>query len=374
MNYYKVFYYHPLDLTFKSAQTLQVIKDYYHLSKLGVSVVVYGSYENINDLLLIQEYVASANFRVISRKRTFFGKIVAKVVFFWSMLSPTEKKTIVTRHYRKLSSAFLIKKIISNLRVVHEMHEESFPYLFKTHIKKEHIKSLLKNKSLDCLIFTNYSQQVFFKQEFECDPIKFAILPNGVEFDKFQGVTMSNNFVLTYLGQFNHWKNVELIFKALSLLDKKYTLRIAGGKGDNESEVFIKNLMEQYNIDSSRVCYLGFINNHEVANKVLKNSNVLLLPLGDNIQSKFLTSPMKLFEYMATSIPVLSVDYPSVRLIASEKIFFSSNDAKSFASQIENICNKSHNFFNFDSMNVLARQYSYKSRSNKFLKEVISEL
>jgi glycosyltransferase involved in cell wall biosynthesis len=132
--------------------------------------------------------------------------------------------------------------------------------------------------------------------------------------------------------------------------------------------------MEQYNIDSSRVCYLGFINNHEVANKVLKNSNVLLLPLGDNIQSKFLTSPMKLFEYMATSIPVLSVDYPSVRLIASEKIFFSSNDAKSFASQIENICNKSHNFFNFDSMNVLARQYSYKSRSNKFLKEVISEL
>lgn len=369
----KIYYYHPLDLTFKSAQTIQVIKDYCHLSKNGVTVVVYGTYKNESDFSLIQEYISNNSLKIISRKFTSFGKLVTKVVFFWNMLKSLEKKIIITRHYRKLSSIFFLKKIILNVRIIHEMHEESFPYLFKSHIKKEYIKSLLLNKFLDCLIFTNYSQELFFKQEFGRNPKNYIVLPNGVEVEKFKDATMSNNFVLTYLGQFNYWKNVELIFQSLSLLDEKYTLRIAGGKGSIEDESYIKDLVKKYDINPSRVNYLGFVNNHEVADKVLKHSNVLLLPLGDNIQSRFLTSPMKLFEYMSTSIPILSVDYPSTRLIATDKIFFSLNNAKAFSQEITDICNKNKDDFNFNSANSLAQYYSYKNRSTKF-QEIINDI
>ena len=369
----KIYYYHPLDLTFKSAQTIQVIKDYCHLSKIGTTVVVYGTYKNESDFLLIQKYISNSGLKIISRKFTSFGKFVTKVVFFWDILRFLEKKIIITRHYRKLSNAFFLKKIIPNVRIIHEMHEESFPYLFKSHIKKEYINSLFLNKFLDCLIFTNYSQELFFKQEFGRNPRGYIVLPNGVEVERFRKVTMLDNFVLTYLGQFNRWKNVELIFQSLSLLDEKYTLRIAGGKGGVKDENYIKDLVKKYNINPSRVNYLGFVDNHEVASKVLKHSNILLLPLGDNIQSRFLTSPMKLFEYMATSIPILSVDYPSVRLIATDKIFFSLNNAKDFSRKIMDICDKNKDDFNFDSANTLAQHYSYKNRSKRF-QEIINDI
>jgi len=363
-----LFYHHSLDLTFKSAQTLQVIKDYYYLSKLSIPIVVYGTYKREADFILIQKYIGNSNLKVISRRRTFFGKILVKIIFYWTLLICT-KKVIVTRHYRKLSEALFLKKIL-NYKVFHEMHEESFPYLFKAHIKKEKIKSLLLNKRLDCIIFTNPSQELLFKQEFNQDPKRFHILPNGVEVEKFENATMSTNFVLTYLGQFNHWKNVELIFESLSLLDARYTLRIAGGQGDESSKNFINNLLKKYNIHANRVDYLGFIKNHEVANKVLNNSHLLLLPLGDNVQSKFLTSPMKLFEYMATKIPILAVNHPSVRMITSEAIFLSENNAGAFTDQIREICENKRNF-NFDSMNLLAQKYSYINRSCSFLEEVI---
>ncbi len=254
------------------------------------------------------------------------------------------------------------------------MHEESFPYLFKPHIKKRYIESLLLDKSISCLIFTNFSQKVFFKEEFGVLPIKSKVLPNGVEIEKFCNISMRKNFVLTYLGQFNHWKNIELIFKTLSLLDEKYTLKIAGGKGDRESDIFITNLIKKYHINPSRVNYLGFIDNDNVADKVLNDSNVLLVPLGDNIQSIFLTSPMKLFEYMATKVPILAVDYPSIRLITADKVFLSQNNAKNFAEQINVICNMRQKDFNFNLVNNVAQKYSYENRSKKFLNEVINEL
>ena len=99
----KIYYYHPLDLTFKSAQTIQVIKDYCHLSKIGTTVVVYGTYKNESDFLLIQKYISNSGLKIISRKFTSFGKFVTKVVFFWDILRFLEKKN---NHYKALSQAF----------------------------------------------------------------------------------------------------------------------------------------------------------------------------------------------------------------------------------------------------------------------------
>tara|TARA_B100000795_G_C22638198_1_gene375359 strand:- start:280 stop:840 length:561 start_codon:yes stop_codon:yes gene_type:complete len=183
---------------------------------------------------------------------------------------------------------------------------------------------------------------------------------------------MESNFVITYAGGFNSWKNVDLVFESLSLLESKYTLRISGGKGDTESLNYINSLTSKYMIDPSRVNYLGFIQNQNFPNEVLNKSNVLLLPLGDNIQSKYLTSPMKLFEYMATKIPVLGINFPSVSLITNDKIFLSKNDAKEFSENISNICETSQKNLDFKSMNELAAKYSYSERSIKFYNEVIS--
>ena len=73
---------------------------------------------------------------------------------------------------------------------------------------------------------------------------------------------------------------------------------------------------------------------------------------------------------MATQIPVLAIDMPSVSNIAEDSVFFSKLDSKDFADSIVDICNRKKSSFDFSRMNSVAEKYSYKNRSSKFLKEI----
>jgi glycosyltransferase involved in cell wall biosynthesis len=370
MNITRIYYYHNLNLTFKSAQTIQVVKDYYYLSKLSIEVNIYGTFENEDDYKVIKKFLKDSKVNLIAKKQSFWNRVYLKLLIIRSLIFDHASKIIVTRHYKKLSLAIKLKQVGFNFRIIHEMHEESFPYFFKS-ISKRKIKLLLLNNRINNLIFTNYSQVDLFNDEFGSLPKNYAILPNGVELNKFYKVNMKSNFVLTYVGQFNKWKNLGIMFHALSKLDKKYSLRIAGGKGNLQSKILIDSLIKKYKIDPSRVDYLGYVDNKDVPKLVLHDSNVLLLPLGDNIQSIYLTSPMKLFEYMSTKIPVLAIDYPSVSSIASGAIFLSKNNADDFVLKIKEICKKTKSEFDFREMNRIAKNYSYSNRSKKYL-EVIN--
>lgn len=369
----RIFYFHTLDLTFKSAQTIQVVKDYFHLSKLGMQVSIYGTYKIEEDFLLIQEYLNGSTVKIDVKKDGFVNRILIKINFLFDLIFEQTEKIVVTRHYRKLISAIRFKQLGFKFCLIHEMHEECFPYLFKKNISKNETRSILTHKNLNHLIFTNYSQVVFFEKEFGCNPKSYSILPNGVEIEKFSNVLMEPNYVITYGGGFNKWKNVDLIFEALSLLDDKFTLRIAGGKGDVQSDEYIQYLTKKFNINSRRVDYLGFVNNQDFPSKVLNKSNLLLLPLGDNVQSKYLTSPMKLFEYMSTQIPVLAVNFPSVSLIVNNSIYLSANDPKVFSQKIIEACDKSNKNI-YLKKNTIVEKFSYSNRSMKFFKEIINGL
>lgn len=50
---------------------------------------------------------------------------------------------------------------------------------------------------------------------------------------------------------------------------------------------------------------------------LLSRSAALLLPLADNVFGRHLTSPLKLWDYLATSVPIVVPDLPSTREIAA---------------------------------------------------------
>ena len=357
-----IYYYHPLNLTFSSAQTLQVIKDYCYLSRHNHKIFFYGFYQYKNDLDDILSFIKNYPNVTLFYSKT--NRLSVKLRFLSAVLKSRANKMIVTRHYRKTRRALLVKKV-ANCMIFQEMHEESFIYLFKNSSKERFNKSLHK---LNGVIFTNMSQILFYKKEFGKTPdFRYIVLPNGVEFEKFQKAEMCKNYILTYIGQFNKWKNIELIFAALRLLPEYFTLRIAGGKNDPSSKEYIDDLTKKYNL-KGRIDYKGFVKNSEIVERVLNCSNILLLPLGDNIQSKYLTSPMKLFEYMATKIPIVAVDYPSVSSILCEKdiIFLSYNNPKNFAQQILYAANAKDLNEQILKMNRCVTKYSYENRSKKY--------
>jgi len=349
-----VFYNHTLELKFSSAQTIQVIKDYCYLSRLGYKIYLYGNFVSNEDSKKISQFIKDYNVTIFSNK-----------IMFWKTFLMKKNKIVVTRHHKKLYETLFIKKFIK-FKNVHEMHEESFFYLFKPKYTKNYFEKLL-NKT-DGIIFTNYSQVEFFKKEFGYFPkFKYTTLPNGVEIEKFKDIKMCNNKVLTYTGQFNRWKNVELLFSTLSLLPQSFSLRIAGGQNQKDIN-YIKYLTKKYKLNK-RVDYKGFVDNKEIPN-ILNCSNVLLLPMGNNIQSKYLTSPMKLFEYMATKIPIVTVNYPSITSLTKEcqNIFLAENTSQDFARKILEAINKSSK-----NEQKCIEKFSYDIRSknaDKFFKKL----
>jgi len=351
-----IFYNHKLNLKFSSAQTLQVIKDYYYLSKFGYKIFLYGNYPSKKDKKEIENFIKNSNILILNKYK------------FWVKFILSKNKIIITRHYKKLKETLYLKKFFNFINF-HEMHEESFFYLFKPKYSKRYFKFLL-NKC-DGIIFTNYSQVEFYKNEFGYKPkFNHKILPNGVEIEKFKDAKYCNNKVLTYTGQFNKWKNIELIFETLSILPKEFTLRLAGGQSKQDKR-YIDKMVEKYDL-YSRVDYRGFVNNNKIP-KILNSSNILLVPLGDNIQSKYLTSPMKLIEYMSTKIPVLAIDYPSIKsLTKCQGVYLSRNNPQYFTKKISEIIKDPKKNKQIEIMNNIAKKYSYQSRSENFNKFIQS--
>lgn len=368
----KIYYFHSLYLNYNSSQTIQVIRDYRYLSDKGFDVTLSGVYDDEQSFNDIKEYIGAHRVKIIASKGTSkLPRLISKLRFFIDVFRYSkQKKCFVTRSHHKSLEILRYKYFLPNSCVLMELHEHALPFLIqdKKRVNKRTYEKLFS--LIDGLILTNYSQEKVLFDEFTSLP-RYSILPNGVEAEKFSqahppaSTNSSSKIVITYAGQFSSWKNIELLFQAMVLLHGRYQLRIAGGKGNDESKKYILQLTEEYNL-TGRVDFRGFVKPDKLVSHVLNGSSVLLLPLGDNIESKYFTSPMKLFEYMATAIPVVSVNHPSVNLITGEDtVFLASTDPVDFARAIQeaSCCEDSERIRR---MNKIAAKYSYENRARRF--------
>ncbi|KKR19024.1 MAG: Glycosyl transferase group 1 [Parcubacteria group bacterium GW2011_GWF1_39_37] len=103
----------------------------------------------------------------------------------------------------------------------------------------------------------------------------------------------------------------------------------------------------------------------------LKSADVLVLPnSGKSDISKLYTSPMKLFEYMASGVPIVASDLPSMRevLNTSNSTLVKSDSPSALSQGIKTV------FDNTGSAGILAKQalhdvdiFSWESRIKKIL-------
>jgi len=113
--------------------------------------------------------------------------------------------------------------------------------------------------------------------------------------------------IAMYTGHLYGWKGVDTLAQAAANLPADYLVVFIGG-----TEKDIKSFKGKYGSDS-RILIAGHKKHSEIP-LWQKAADVLVLPntAKENI-SKYYTSPMKLFEYMASRVPIVATDIPSVR-------------------------------------------------------------
>lgn len=123
--------------------------------------------------------------------------------------------------------------------------------------------------------------------------------------------------IVVYTGSFSlyAWKGIDVLISTAPLLPDDVLLVLVGGSP-------LEILRLKQSVDSNGVLFVPRVSRAEVA-KYLCSADVLVLPnkKGDMMSERY-TSPLKLFEYMASGTPIVASNLPSIREVLDEEHAF----------------------------------------------------
>ncbi len=184
----------------------------------------------------------------------------------------------------------------------------------------------IKNK----VVAISQSLKVFLTTKYKIIESNIFVAHDGVFFDEFcQNIVTDkerskidlfgvndNKFIILYSGSFQKGKGVELI-----LVAAKEICRI------NKDIVFVF-LGADKNDRNNNLIFIKRVSQSEVI-KYLKTADLLVLPNTTDLSYSKYTSPLKLFEYMASGVPFISSRSNSINEILAdypENLFESDQD------------------------------------------------
>jgi glycosyltransferase involved in cell wall biosynthesis len=261
-----------------------------------------------------------------------FGKIfylIDLITFLLAVkfLSRISKRDLIyTRDY-------FIPLIFSKKRLVFlELHDiPKSTILFKFAVKN----------ATKVFVLTRYIKEALVSLGVEGSNI--YIVPSGVDIKNFD-ISIDketarkkldlpkNDKIIIYTGHLYKWKGVHTLANTAKIL-KDYLFIFVGGVKPEITE-FRKRYEKLTN-----VLVIPY-QDRSVVSLYLKSADVLVIPNSANEKiSTSYTSPLKLFEYMASSRPIVASDLPSLREVLNEKncVFAGADNVDSFANAIKSI-------------------------------------
>lgn len=203
-----------------------------------------------------------------------------------------------------------------------------------------------KNKNLKIIVITGYLKDDFVKIGLK--PENILIAPDGVDLAEFD-VQISKeqararffpeNYKLKkiaiYIGHLYPWKGVDILLETAEYLHKinnNYLICIIGGTDKD-------NFNFKLNIHPGLIPFVylkGMISHQQIA-YILKAADCAILTgnESDTVSLKY-TSPLKMFEYMASGCPIVAQNLPSFREVLNDENSFlvKPGDAKALADKI----------------------------------------
>jgi glycosyltransferase involved in cell wall biosynthesis len=163
-------------------------------------------------------------------------------------------------------------------------------------------------------------------EEAGLDEAHIHVAPDGVDLDRFSGLpdratartrlglSREDNLAV-YTGQLFPWKGVDTLAEAAKHLPECRILFVGGRERDRKR---LKNKTDRFGC-KDRVLFREQVPPDQIP-YYLRAADLLVLPNSARYPiSSFYTSPLKLFEYMASDRPIVATDLPSLREVLTHE-------------------------------------------------------
>lgn len=243
------------------------------------------------------------------------------------LFKKVDKDSIIYTRNVEVAFIFGLKKH----RTVYEAHTwpESKTWLHNFLVKKLN-KIVVISKGL---------KKLHLEEGFSED--KILVSPDGVDLEKFDiqvnKVKAREELKLPfdkklaiYTGHLYEWKGTQTLADSAKLLDDSYRIVFVGGTDEDLVKFRKKN-------ENKNIIIVGQVEHKQIP-LYMKAADCLVLPNSsqENI-SRHYTSPLKMFEYMASKRPIVASDLPSIREILNRDnaILAKADDPKELAKKIK---------------------------------------
>jgi glycosyltransferase involved in cell wall biosynthesis len=356
------------------------------LNAIGLSAEFDQSYlfvkknsEDDNDKILLDNFNLSQPSN-LSINRIVHNSFINSNIFYYrkvvkilnNLIESNKLDVIITRNSTFLKYLIPLKRKYG-IQVYFESHDfyadlslrDDINVKKKKHFEKNEKKYIPHISGILCL---QAAQKKLYDEKF----------PNVKSFVARTGLHEINNInnkktYLTYIGSLDKHKGLLQLLQALNLSKTNPRLLIVGGKFSSEIVEIEKQIENNYNPELVEVT--GWIDRIKLS-KYLEQTAVGIVPLTGTFFNKYLTSPLKLFDYYSHCIPVIATDLPTTReLIIEGKtgLFFEDENIQDLAIKIDKLFSNKNII---DEMRSEVCSYANNllwSNRAKILKEIFEE-
>lgn len=207
--------------------------------------------------------------------------------------------------------------------------------------RKRELFSRLLNKKMKIVCNSEGTKRKMVENKFR----NILSVPNGVDIEEYaipfsrEDVRRKVNLpgdkkVVTYVGNLYRWKGVDTLLGAARLIPDENVLFVIVGGDEDDLKAYAKKAESIKNI-----LFVGHKQKKEIP-LYLKSADVLILPNSAiTEESMHHTSPIKMFEYMASGVPIVASNLPSIReVLNTDNAFLAEPDApQSVAGEIKKV-------------------------------------
>jgi len=246
------------------------------------------------------------------------------------------RKKIDVIYTRDVSIAFLGSFFRPTYCEIHNLpHLLNFSFFYKAALKRAAGIIVISRGLEEDLIKNGVSKKKILVAPDGVDLAKYDISVNQGEARQKLGLGPKKK-IAVYTGHLYGWKGADLLAETAWFVGPSIDIYLVGGTAED-----VEKFKKKYHFSNLHI--VGHRPEAEIP-FWLKAADVLVLPnkSGERISSHY-TSPLKLFEYMASGTPIVAADLPSVREVLSdeEAVFFQADNSSSLAEKIkETLVNK----------------------------------